>query len=162
MYWLLLLAPVVFIVPHTLVGLLLIPLYGAESIRWSEGAIEVVAKKRADGTSRIIGDPGAQTWGLLIFYRADRFVRVPGLRVHERVHILQSALFGVVYPVTYVLSFLVLLAGVRWFGWWSNKPASADWVRAYLRIPWEIWAFHKQVRFNSGEIEDAWGSKGSK
>ena len=142
-----LLGPPGFIVLHTLIGVLLMPFYGIDQIRWSQGAIEVIAKKSKDGKTRIWFQPGAQTWGLIIFYSSARGWGNAGLRVHERVHILQTYLFGVVYPVTYLLFFGVLFVVIR------------DFWKAYRKIPWEIWAYSKQDKFNEGKLPGAWGSK---
>jgi len=158
--WLLLpLAPGLFIVLHTLLGLALMPFYGVEKIRWYKGAVEVVAKCDENGTTRIFGRPGAQTWGLVIFYAREDAWERPSLRVHERVHILQSFLFGAIYPLTYLLSFGVLFIAVL-LGAWKNTPPHHfnNMWRAYYRIPWEIWAYAKQHRFEGGEIPDAWGA----
>ena len=162
MSWLWLLLPLVpglFIVLHTLIGLLLMIPYGVEDMRWNKGALEVIAKRRKDGRTRIWFEPGAQTWGLVIFHARDWYWDHAPLKVHERVHILQSILFGVVYPVTYLLSFglLYLLVKLGW-DWWDRDPYDDDVWHAYRMIPWEIWAYAKQHRFEGGEIPDAWGA----
>ena len=169
MWLLLLLAPGFFIIPFTLVGLALLPFYGVEKIRWYKGAIEVVAKTNKDGSTRIFGQPAAQTIGLFIFYAREKTEIIknrkrsgwddPALRVHERVHILQPLIFGVLYVLVYGLSFLALIVAVLFGAWKNAKPkfSSPIW-RAYYRIPFEIWAYSKQHRFEGGEIPDAWGA----
>lgn len=148
MLWLLLLlAPGLFIVAHTLLGVLLMLPYGVESIRWNRWTIEVVAKANKDGHTRIWFRPSAQTWGLMIFYASAQLKSSEPLRVHERVHILQSLLFGAVYPVTYLFIFFPLLYVAVKLGAWKNSDDRDDIWRAYRRIPWEIWAYHTQHRF---------------
>ncbi len=153
------LAPPFFIVVHTFVGILLMPIYGVRDWRWRAGAIEVLAKSKEDGTTRIWFKPGAQTWGLIIFC-ADRqnFENEP-LLVHERVHILQTYLFGAFYLLTYALSFAVLFALVKLkLDWWERNDRDDDVWHAYRMIPWERWAYAKQHRFEAGEIYKAWGA----
>ena len=109
--------------PHTLFGvLLLLTVYFPKSIRWSEGALDVVVRWHVipEGFDRTgdgdIDDPedfrtGAQTHGFIIFYR-DKHQRDRGdLREHERVHVLQCMILGgVLYPLLYGLSFAINLA----------------------------------------------------
>lgn len=159
LWWLLPLAPVLFLVLHTLLGFMLMPFYGVEKVRWYKGAIEVVAKRNKHGGTRIFGQPGAQTWGLIIFYASERSWDWAALRVHERVHILQTILFGVIYPITYLLAFGVLFLIVKLgLDWWEREPYDNDMWHAYRMIPWEIWAYAKQHRYEGGEIPDAWGA----
>lgn len=148
----------VWMVLHTLIGVLFMPIYGVERWRWRAGAIEVQARTRKDGTTRIWFKPGAQTWGLIIFCADSRNYESKSILVHERVHIFQTYLFGVLYPVTWVLSFLVLRIAVM-FGAWKNDGSRDNTWRAYKRIPWELWAYWKQRRFDRGECKGAWGSE---
>ena len=143
---------------HTVFALVVLaPIFGVESIQWSDWCIEIVAKRNKEGKTRIWGRPGAQTHALVIFYSSEGNRLRRGLRVHERLHIIQEILFGIFYLVTYGLSFLFnyfVLANFLW-----KHEEAPKWYRAYLRIPWEIWAFKKEHRFEAGEIPDAWGSK---
>ena len=147
----------VWMVIHSLVGVALMPLYGVEEWRWREGAIEVLAKKGKDGTTRILFKPGAQTWGLVIFCASERNYNSNSLQVHERVHIIQTYIFGAFYPVTWALSWVVLFLAVK-LGAWKHDGSRDDTWRAYKRIPWELWAYWKQYRFDRGDCQDAWGS----
>ena len=153
------LAPPLFIVVHTLVGILLMPIYGVDKWRWRAGAIEVMAGRKKDGTTKIWFKPGAQTWGLIIFCADGHNFENESLQVHERVHILQSILFGVLFPVTYLLSFVVLFTIVKLgLDWWERNDRDDDVWHAYRMIPWEIWAYSKQGRFERGEFQGCWGS----
>lgn len=150
--WLILIPPIGFLL-HSLVGLLFFLLiYGVEEFKLSGWAIEIVAKPE-----RIWGRPGAQTHGLVIFYATRQHRLRRELRVHERVHIIQCLLLGLVYIITYGLFFafnFLVLANFLWRN--ENEPR---WKRAYRRIPWEIWAYNKQYKYRRGEIPNAWGSK---
>ena len=159
------LAPPLFIVTHTLMGILLMIPYGVDKWRWRAGAIEVLAKRKKDGTTRIWFKPGAQTWGLVIFCSNDyNYAGNAPLQVHERIHILQTYLFGAFYLLTYALSFAVLYALVLCeFDWWDRRVNSRgilddDVWHAYRMIPWERWAYGVQGEFERGEREGEWGS----
>lgn len=152
------LAPPLFIVVHTLVGFLLMIPYGVDKWRWRAGAIEVMASRKKDGTTKIWFQPGAQTWGLIIFCANGHAYEDEALQVHERVHILQTILFGIIYPVTYLLAFAVLFTLVKLkLDWWERHEGDDDIWHAYRMIPWEIWAYSKQHRFEKGEFQQAWG-----
>ena len=163
-FLLVLLAPPFFVVTHTWLGFVLMLFYGVDKWRWRAGAIEVMAGKKKDGTTKIWFQPGAQTWGLIIFC-ADgyNYERAP-LQVHERVHILQTILFGSFYTATYALSFVFFFVIVKLqFDWWKRHvnqrgiPDDDVW-HAYRMIPWERWAYAKQARFEKGEIPKACGA----
>jgi len=168
---LLALCPPLFIVLHTLIGAFLIPIYGVEKIRWRAGAIEIVAKTkeveirgRKQEVTRIWFRPGAQTWGLIIFFADERNLKHEPLQVHERVHIIQTYLFGVLYLLTYGIAFGILFAIVKLkLDWWERKKypngeEDDDVWHAYRKIPWEIWAYAKEDKFERGELVGAWGS----
>lgn len=166
MWWALLIAlsPPLFIVAHTLAGLALMPFYGVDKWRWRAGAIEVLAKRKKDGGTRIWFQPGAQTWGIIIFCASERNFEDESLQVHERVHILQTLLFGVLFPVTYLLAFAAFFVIVKLkLDWWERHKNSRgvpddDVWHAYRMIPWEIWAYSKQHRFERGEFQGTWGA----
>jgi len=144
---------------HTLLGVALMPFYGVDKWRWRAGAIEIVAKKKTDGSTRIWFKPWAQTWGLIIFCADGAAYESEALQVHERVHILQTYLFGVLFPVTYLLSFVVLFSLVKAkLAWWERNKRDDDVWYAYRKIPWELWAYSKQGRFERGEFQGTWGS----
>ncbi len=161
---LLALSPPIFIILHTLVGLALMPIYGVDKWRWRAGAIEVMAGRKKDGTTRIWFQPGAQTWGIIVFCANGRNFENEPLQVHERVHVLQSILFGVLFPITYLLSFAFFFVIVKLrLDWWERHvngggvPDDDIW-HAYRMILWERWAYSKQRRFEDGELVGAWGS----
>ena len=60
MIWFAIGLPFIWLIPHTLIGVLLMLPYGVESIRWHAGAIEVVAKRNKKSQTRIFFRPGAQ------------------------------------------------------------------------------------------------------
>ena len=168
---LLALCPPFFIALHTLVGVFLMVPYGVEKIRWRAGAIEIVAKTkeamargRKTEVTRIFFRPAAQTWGLIIFFADERALKDESLQVHERVHILQTYLFGAFYLLTYALAFGVLFAIVKAdLDWWERKvypdgSTDDDVWHAYRKIPWEIWAYWKDGKVERGELVGAWGS----
>lgn len=156
---LLALSPPLFIVLHTLIGLALMPIYGVDKWRWRAGAIEIMAGRGKDGTTRIWFKPGAQTWGIVIFCSNGYNYENESLQVHERVHIFQSLLFGAFYLLTYGISFAVLFVIVKLgLDWWERNPKDNDVWHAYRMIPWERWAYSKQRRFERGEFQGAWGS----
>ena len=124
--------------PMTLVGLLLCALvYRAHSWRWSEGCIECI------GGDRIWGRPGAQTLGIVIVYADDHQRRRKDLRVHERVHVVQGAVGGILFALAYGVSFL-------WF--WVGS-GFAHWHDAYMRIPFEVQAYARQAAFLRMTVE---------
>jgi hypothetical protein len=115
--------------PHTILGLVLALWYWPSHWRWSEGALEAVSSKPLLGGRWVAG----QTWGWLIFYRdLEQWVE-PGIRVHERVHVTQALVGGPLYPVAYVLHWLIL---------WPRY----GWKEAYLKIWAEKAAYKAQAR----------------
>lgn len=122
------------LLPMTIVGLLLCLLvYRATSWRWSGGCIECI------GGTRILGKPGAQTLGLVIVYRDERTRLNPSLRVHERVHVVQGMIGGVLFVLAYGLTFL----------WHWIAQGGGNWYPAYMKIPFEVSAYARQARFNA-------------
>ena len=148
--------------PHFLIGLLLAPFYKTSQWRWNDGCLEALA-------GRMIGNPGAQTHGFLIYYRdtqarGDRvgysrsFYENPKLydswqrkrkrlRVHERVHVAQGALLGPIFMISYVLFFL---------GKWASQGFKG-WYRAYRWNPYERQAYRIEEEFVRGKRDGAWG-----
>lgn len=126
--------------PHTLVGLLLCLVYRATDWRWSSGCIECL------GGDRIFGKPGAQTHGCLIIYRDERARSDGGLRVHERVHVVQGFVGGPFF----------ILAYVGHFAWLYAAQGFGDWRPAYRKIWAEKTAYHIQDEFNAGKRPGAW------
>lgn len=127
--------------PHTLLGVLLILVYFPREIRWSQGCLEVIPRW-------IIGSPGAQTHGVVIFYRDRRTRAWVPLRVHERVHVVQGMIFGIFYIISYSLFFLL-----KWV-----SQGFRHWAVAYMWIPWEKQAYRIQKEYMDGERKRPWGS----
>lgn len=157
----------VFNLPGTVIGLLILmalfPWMKPDAIRWRQGMIHVRCKN-------ILFQPGAQTWGVLIFAKPDEPSRLRwgdvGLFVHEHTHGWQSAMMT--YPVYAIL----------WLGHWGirfarnapappeaieknpkywNERASRLW-RAYRGIFLERHAYNVEDKFNQGKIDNAWGA----
>lgn len=128
---------------NTLVGLVLALIYRCHSWRWSEGCLEAIGGKHADGTTRIFGRPAAQTHGWLILYSEDRWRGSRAIRVHERVHVVQAFVGGPLFMLAYVAC----------FAWSFASQGFTDWWAAYRKNPFEGAAYERQVR--SGSL---WGS----
>jgi hypothetical protein len=116
--------------PNTLIGLLICIWYRPRSWRWHQGVLTCVAPRE-----RVIGHPGAQTWGWLViythsFYQAGTENNESGLRVHEYVHVAQAFVGGPLFMIAYAITFLV--------GYFKNP--SAGWKPAYRAIPFEVHA----------------------
>lgn len=93
--------------PVTLIGLCLLPFYGYRSWQFVHGCLEITVKRAA-------GNPLGQTWGRLIYFtstEAEVEAKQPGyfakVRLHEHVHVLQTAVLGVFWLPLYALAFLV-------------------------------------------------------
>jgi len=105
---------------NTLIGLLLLPFYGPHgSVEFRNWTVIVPVR-------RAIGNPGAQTWGNLIFVvgtqpLSDRLFR------HERAHVKQSMFLGPLFLIAYGAEFLIRLA---------SHP-NLGWRHAYFNLSWE-------------------------
>lgn len=109
--------------PLVLVGLLLALLYRPTSWRWSEGCLEAIV-----AGDRMIGKPGAQTHGWVIYYRDELARQSARLRRHERVHVRDGLLGGVFYGLAYAFTF------AWWFVFVPAVPLGwPRWKRAYYR-----------------------------
>lgn len=128
--------------PHTFIGLVLILLYIPRSIRWSDGCLEVIPRW-------IIGSPGAQTHGCVIFYANERARGSGELRVHERVHVVQGFIGGPFFVLSYVVLFLAKFASQGFRDWW----------RAYMWSPYERHAYRVDDQWTRGKRPGAWGEK---
>lgn len=137
---------------NTLIGLLLALLYRPVSWRWSAGCLEAVAGSSADGKTRIIGRPWAQTFGWLIFYDSAEHRGYAPIRVHERVHVKHGMILGPMFLVAYVGHWLWLMAFPPVVG---NEPA---WLIAYRQVWSEVIAYRYQAEFEAGQHPDAWGA----
>jgi hypothetical protein len=140
--------------PLTLINVLLAVLvYRARSWRWSDGCLECIGGRQADGRTRIWGRPGAQTFsGLIVYASADHRADV-GLRVHERIHVLHAFLLGVLLAPAYGLHFLWLLVFTP-----AEPTGAPRWYRAYLRVWSERIAYRVQAEFRAGHRAGAWGA----
>lgn len=138
--------------PLTVVGLIFALVYVPRSVRWSRGCVEVVPLW-------ILGNPDAQTWGWLIFYRS-RVARAEGdLRVHERVHVVQAFWGGMFFAAAY---------GAHWLWLFLFDPpervgaldlaGEARWYRAYRGVYFEKVAYRVQAEYRQGLRPGAWGS----
>lgn len=132
------------LLPMTIVGLLMCLLvYRATGWRWHGGVIECL------GGDRIWGKPGAQTLGLVIVYADEHQRSRADLRVHERVHIVQGMLGGPLFALAYGLTFV----------WFWVASGFAHWHIAYMKIPFEVQAYARQMRFvtaSNTERESYW------
>lgn len=114
--------------PNTLIGLALALPYGAREWRWEDGALVATV-------DRAIGNPGAQTWGLVIYAVGDsnRASLSGRLGIHERHHVKQGLWLGPLFLVAYGLEWLVRFATYP-------GPHPGDWprwFRAYWHLTWE-------------------------
>lgn len=129
--------------PNTLIGLLMGVFYGARDWEWRDWALVATCK-------RIIGDPGAQTWGAVVYANGERNRRrIEGdqpLWRHEYLgHVYQAMMFGVFFLLAYGLEWLVrfaFLPGGPVDGYGAR--GEARWFRAYYRLTWEKWARAKE------------------
>jgi hypothetical protein len=134
--------------PATLIGLALALPNGARRPRWSDGCLELEAR-------RMIGRPLAQTWGWLIFYTvsiddapAIGFRDNYRLRAHERAHVVQGFVGGPLFLIAYAACFVWLYLARL-----DDELEWRDWRPAYRAIPFERWARAAEKR------PDAWGRK---
>ncbi len=116
--------------PNTLIGLILAKVfYGGRNWEWFEGTLLVTVE-------RAIGNPGAQTWGVVICCVGPRNRQVvDSLRPlwdHEYRHVLQGLVFGPLFLLAY---------GFEWlfrFVFMPGQPKDAPrWFRAYWNLSWE-------------------------
>lgn len=131
----------VWALPMTLIGIVMCLIFRSHSWRWSNGCIECVAGKYPDGTTRIVGKPGAQTWGFLIVYAEPKYREIPWLRVHERVHVVQGLLGGPLFVLAYIACF--------YHNYYTN---GRQYYEAYRHNPFEEWAYDRESR------PGAWGT----
>lgn len=124
----------VWALPLTIIGLLLSLFYRAHSWRWSDGCLEAIGGTRPDGSSRIFGEPNAQTWGWLIFYDSEVMRDYDPIRVHERVHVVQAFIGGVLFGIAYVACWAWLRLNGRSF--WKAYRENPFEEQAYARMSW--------------------------
>lgn len=165
----------VLLLPVTLFGLAVaLTVYGAHSFRFHEGALFCVAEMKADGrTSKIWGNPGAQTFGWLVIGASEEELARTDLRVHELVHVAQAlacALLGAVacgilWPILELhvalaapltafsggLGFAVLYGVCFLVPWVAD--GFGHWHDAYRKNPFEGHAY------DVGDRARGWGAK---
>lgn len=147
-HWLFYLWGVLWSLPLTLLGLLLALLYVPRRVRWSDGCLEVIPRW-------IAFQPGAQTFGIVIFYADEAARRDVGLRVHERVHVRQAFVFGVFFSILYLLDFLWLFVAACP----RVPPGEPRWMRAYRAIAFERQAYEIEYEVTEcGLHPHAWGA----
>lgn len=89
---------------NTLIGLVLSFFYGAHSFSWRQGVLTAIAPRE-----KVIGHPGAQTWGWFVIYTDPRYRDEPWgaeLRVHEYRHVKQGCIGGPLFLLAYGVNFL--------------------------------------------------------
>lgn len=134
--------------PNTLFGVLVALIGIPTSVRWSEGCIEVVPLW-------IPFSPMAQSHGCLILYKSKALRDAKFLRVHERVHVVQSFYGGAFYALAYLCNFLV------WFAFAPEQDPDRPrprWKRAYYKVWFEQQAYAIHHAYARGERPGAWGS----
>lgn len=129
--------------PHTLLGLLLCLYYWPRAVRWNQGCLEMIPRNTIIGGKWV----GAQTWGWLIFYKDESCRGWTPLRVHERVHVIQSFYGSLFYILAYGLHFLWL---------WAIK--GIQWKEAYYQIWFEKMAYKAQSDWIKNRSPEAWGA----
>lgn len=124
--------------PATILGLLTAVLYHrAGSFRWSDGCIECLSPKlKSQGW-------GGQTWGFLLIYADEHNRSHNGIRVHERVHVVQGFLLGPLFPIAYFAIYL------------SSRILGNGPHVAYYTNPFEAQAYRKDE-----QTEGKWGHVG--
>ncbi len=139
-----------FTLPNILASLLLALPYGVEQWRWHAGCLEIVAKRRKDGGTRIWGQPSGQSLGCpVIWYASTAAWDSASLRVHERCHVIQGILgLGIPFGLAY---------GLHFFYHWSIK-GFGPWKPAYRKIFAEKQAYRIQDEYRSGHRPGAWGA----
>jgi hypothetical protein len=142
--------------PLTLLGLLLIVVYSISirapyfqlpDIRWKDGRLEVVPLW-------IAFDPGAQTWGNIVFFCHVNARNDDDLVVHECCHIVQAMKYGPFYMVGYPAE-----AGVQYIKNPQEPEDDRRWWRAYMNISWERTAYRKQRMYMRGLLPGVWGAR---
>lgn len=129
---------------NTLIGLLLCVWYRPKGWAWHQGVLTCVAPKE-----RVIGHPGAQTWGWLVIYTDPFYVTgdwAADLRVHEYTHVVQGFILGPLFLVAYAVLFLINYL----------RAPGAGWFPAYEAIWFEEQARRYGEGYKPGD--KAWGA----
>ena len=133
--------------PNTLLGVLMaLTVYFPKMVRWRDGALEIVPRRR-----NLIGGPwvGAQTYGWIIFGKTREMLDAVDLYAHERVHVDQGLKYGITLWFVYGAQFADKYFGdaktTLWArtsnGWARNLTGLPRWRRAYYLIPLELEAY---------------------
>lgn len=151
--------------------------YRAHSWKWMDGILTCVGGKNEDGTTRIWGQPNAQTLGWVVIYDTEESRLETNLRVHEAVHVVQGFIGGIV-GVTLTP---VLFAAVGWPAWlglalggfigglgfaalyailfvYLFLKQGTGWYWAYRANPFEIQAYTIQDKFIENPDKETWGA----
>ena len=152
--------------PFTLFGLLLAKfVYKSTDWTFKNGVIECtagmkiqrarVAGERDHTRSRIWFQPSAQTFGNLIIYKDLQTRLNPTLRVHERVHVWQFMIAGILFVTAYGTHY-----GIRYARDADHEALPAHrqerWRRAYRGIFAEEMAYDRQARYAWGKQKNRW------
>lgn len=129
--------------PVVALGLpILLLMFGAKSIKWSDGCLEIVVKKFP------LEWMAALTCGFAILYENEKMRLRPDVRVHERVHVEQVFRWGILFPFLY-------------FGEWLfyRVPKHRGFKKAaYHEISFEQEAYRIDQEFSRGIRKDVWGA----
>jgi len=129
--------------PATLIGVLIALVYNRpRSWHWSDGCLEIECARLPGGR-----DVAAQTHGWCVAFRVGRRTDLP-LRVHEREHVSQFLIFGLLFYPVYGIDFAYQLV-----------VTGGDFWKAYRRVWFERVAYKLQAEFEKGERPDAWGAR---
>lgn len=165
-----------FTVVMTVAGLVIATVaYRARGWAWYDGVLGCVAGTHPDGTTRIWGQPNAQTLGWIVVYDSEAMRNEADLRVHEYAHVAQSfagALVGLALcPLLFMavgwspllgltlggfiggLGF-ALLYGLLFLYLWARN--GGNWFVAYWNIPFEVQAREVQDKYLRDGAR-AWG-----
>jgi hypothetical protein len=101
--------------PLTLVELIVLPFYGPVAFRWRDGVL-LVQVKRLIGFKTTAG----QSFGAIIFFKQKHTPDLATVRerlfVHERMHVMQTFVLGILFAPAYGIACLVAkLQGKRWY-----------------------------------------------
>lgn len=130
--------------PLSLVGLLLSILYRPQSIRWHDGTIQLVAGTK-NGSTRLLGKPGAQSLGCVVWYASDELRNNARLAKHEKYHVYQSMVGSIFFSLAYATEW-----AVRYVANPSTPAIYPRWKRAYYNLSWERKAREYSLNICSG------------
>lgn len=120
--------------------------YRSHEWRWHDGVLTCIGGSNDDGSTRIWGRPGAQTWGWLTVFASERERQRADLRIHERCHTVQAFVLGVLWIVIYGIMFIVP---------YIANP-SAGWKAAYEKVAFEVWAYARQAASRTDHPQPSW------